>query len=108
MILKLRERLVGAHVHVTVFIGSHRDRTFANAGRLVFRLDEWVQLAHQLENANPGVVVRAECPECGHSGHVGEECLAAMAVGARDAFCDCGRLGAAEPAADDVLERSAP
>lgn len=109
MILKLREKLVGAHVHVDVFIGKHPDQTFANAGRLVFSVQEWPHLAALLTNGSPRIVVRGECPGCGHEAHTGEECLAAWWVaGVADGFCDCGRLGQAEPAAEDVPSRPAP
>lgn len=92
MILKLAEHLQGAHVRVTVYVGPDTDH-LAHAGQLVFRLDEWPTLAAVLENGCPGVVLRGPCPACGHTGHVGDMCLAAMAEGDVEVFCPCA-LGA--------------
>ncbi len=40
MILKLRDKLLGDHVHVDVFIGPDTEH-LAKAGTLVFRVHEW-------------------------------------------------------------------
>jgi len=40
MILKIRDRLLGAHVHVDVFIGPDADH-LAKSGELVFTVREW-------------------------------------------------------------------
>lgn len=100
MILKFREQLLGGHVHVDVFVGRDRDH-LANAGRLVFGVDEWPTLAAALQNGAPGTVIRAECPGCLHGGHAGEECLAAIQQGETDLVCLCG---AAEPGEAQLVE----
>jgi hypothetical protein len=41
MILKLRDRHMGGHVHVDVFIGPDADH-LAKSGELVFKVSEWI------------------------------------------------------------------
>lgn len=44
MIFKYKHRLLGAHVHVDVFIGEN-PYALGKAGTLVMRLDEWKKFA---------------------------------------------------------------
>lgn len=41
--IKFREDTRGSHVHIDVFVGPDEEH-LANAGRLVFREDEWSKL----------------------------------------------------------------
>lgn len=52
MILRIRYRQRGDHVHARVFTGPSLEGTFASCGELTFRLEEWPAFVALL-NATP-------------------------------------------------------
>src|SRR6266536_3314875 len=58
MILKLRDKLLGDHVHVDVFIGPDTEH-LAKAGTLVFRVHEWRAFGVMISLGTTPV----ECPD---------------------------------------------
>jgi hypothetical protein len=103
MVIKLRERLAGGHVHGDVFMGPDAEH-LANCGRLVMRVDEWALFVGWLQLAGRTRVLREDCPTCQHGGHVGEQCLVAMASGDSDVFCMCGQPDGAERLLAEALD----
>lgn len=48
MIIRIRWKKLGGHVHCRVFTASRRDETFAKCGDLVFSEGEWGEVQQQL------------------------------------------------------------
>ena len=48
MIIRIRYRLLGGHVHCRVFTGKAKNMTFAKVGDLIFSQDEWDDVRDQL------------------------------------------------------------
>lgn len=44
MIMRIRYKQLGAHVHCRVFTARGPNQTFAKSGELVFREDEWADV----------------------------------------------------------------
>lgn len=55
-VLRYRWELLGAHIHVRVFVAPAREATFALAGTLVFDADTWPAVLAALTGAAPGAI----------------------------------------------------
>ena len=51
MIIRMRPKKLGGHVHCDVFIGKAKNMTFAKSGDLVLREEEWDEFRNQLNSA---------------------------------------------------------
>jgi hypothetical protein len=51
MILKLRAKRMGGHVHCSLFVGPHVEG-LALSGTLVFRVDEWPAFESMVERGS--------------------------------------------------------
>lgn len=101
MIVKFREEVLGAHVHVTWFVGVDDDH-LQNAGTIILGVNEWNTLRAAVnlgagmidEPRHPGPIMTWHEPT-GYPGHhwiLGREC--SIWLHPRPGWCDRGRYHA--------------
>jgi len=56
MVMRLRYRILGGHVHCRLFTAKAWTHTFAKCGDLAFALDEWAAVCLAFERADVEIV----------------------------------------------------